>query len=97
MELDTLNTEQAEAMAELLRPVADAIVALVKELAAAADAILRFARRLGRSFREAFARSHMTPKQLHIFLHTKKKRIRKKYEKKVMTMILDVLTAMKGG
>lgn len=95
--MDNLTTkqqytdEQLEQAAEAIKKLANAIIEAFKK---AIEAIKRWAKSLWDKLMEAAAKD-ANPKWWHYYKHSKKKRIRKKYQTRIRNHLMELLTA--GG
>ena len=83
--------EAVERVKEALLKIADAFREIIEKIAEAIAPAIKAAVEIVRKIWDAIARGLVPKKWWHLYKHAKKRRIRKKYEKRIRERVLAIL------
>lgn len=83
--------EAVERVKEALLKIADAFREIIEKIAEALAPAIKAAAEIVRKIWDAIARGLVPKKWWHLYKHAKKRRIRKKYEKRIRERVLAIL------
>lgn len=84
--------EAIERVKEALLKIADAFREIIEKIAEALAPAIKAAVEIVRKIWDAIARGLVPKKWWHLYKHAKKRRIRKKYEKRIRERVLAILS-----
>ena len=84
--------EAIERVKEALLKIADAFREIIEKIAEALAPAIKAAVEIVRNIWDAIARGLVPKKWWHLYKHAKKRRIRKKYEKRIRERVLAILS-----